>query len=72
MEIKAVLNSFLFISTYLMLSNLNLSDKFLAIYGFAGSLLSTVFLSPPRYVWGICGLFVAGGSLALFMQRRFV
>lgn len=55
-----------------MLSNLNLSDKFLALYGFAGSLVSTVFLSPPRYVWGICGLFVAAGSFGLFMQRRFV
>lgn len=51
---------------------LNLSDKFLAIYGFAGSLLSTIFLSPPRFVWGICGLFVAGGSFGLFMKNRFI
>ncbi len=49
-----------------------LQDKFLAIYGFAGSLVSTIFLSPPRYVWGIAGLFVAGGSLGLYMHNRFV
>ena len=55
-----------------MLGNLNLSDKFLALYGFAGSLVSTIFLSPPRYVWGICGLFIAGGSLGLYMKNRFV
>lgn len=51
---------------------LNLSDKFLAIYGFAGSLLSTIFLSPPRFVWGICGLFVAGGSLGMLLKNRFI
>lgn len=49
-----------------------LQDKFLAIYGFAGSLVSTIFLSPPRYVWGIAGLFVAGGSFGLFLHNRFV
>lgn len=49
-----------------------LQDKFLAIYGFAGSLVSTIFLSPPRYVWGIAGLFVAGGSFGLYLQNRFV
>jgi len=55
-----------------MLANLNISDKFLALYGFAGSLVSTIFLSPPRYIWGVCGLFVAGGSLAIYLQSRFV
>lgn len=51
---------------------LNLSDKFLAIYGFAGSLLSTVFLSPPRYVWGISGLVTAAASFGLFLKNRFI
>ena len=49
-----------------------LSSKFLAIYGFAGSLLSTVFLSPPKFVWGLCGLVVAGSSLAVFLNSRFI
>ena len=49
-----------------------LSDKFLAIYGLAGSLVSTVFLSPPKYVWGLCGAVVAGASLGLFLSHRFV
>ena len=52
--------------------SLNLEDKFLAIYGFAGSLVTTVFLSPPRFVWGIGGLFVTLGSVALFMKNRWV
>lgn len=51
---------------------LNLEDKFLALYGFAGSLATTVFLSPPRYVWGIGGLFVALGSAGLFIKNRWV
>lgn len=49
-----------------------ISDKFLAVYGFAGSLVSTVFLSPPKYVWGLCGLVVAGASFGLFLSQRFV
>lgn len=55
-----------------MLANLNLSDKLLAAYGFAGGLVSTIFLSPPRYVWGIAGLFVTAGSVGLFMKNRWV
>jgi len=49
-----------------------LSDKFLAIYGFAGSIISTVFLSPPKYVWGLCGTVIAGASLGLFLSHRFI
>lgn len=49
-----------------------LQDKFLALYGFAGSLISTVFLSPPRYVWGIAGLLITGGSFGLYLHNRFV
>lgn len=49
-----------------------LSEKLLALYGFAGSLVSAVFLSPPRYVWGIAGLFVAAGSAGLYLHNRFV
>ena len=49
-----------------------ISDKFLALYGFAGSLISTVFLSPPKYVWGLCGLVVAGASLGLYLSQRFI
>jgi hypothetical protein len=55
-----------------MLDKLNISDKILAVYGFGGSLVSTIFLSPPRYVWGITGLFVAGASAGLFMRNRWV
>ena len=49
-----------------------LSDKFLALYGFAGSLASTIFLSPPKFVWGLCGLVVAGASLGVFLHSRFI
>ena len=49
-----------------------LTDKFLAIYGFAGSLASAFFLSPPKFVWGLCGLVVAGASLGVFLNKRFI
>jgi hypothetical protein len=52
--------------------DLNLSDKFLAVYGFAGSLLSTIFLSPPRYVWGLSGLLVASASFGLLLKNRWI
>jgi hypothetical protein len=44
----------------------------LAIYGFAGSLISTIFLSPPKYVWGVSGLVISLASLALFMKNRWI
>ena len=49
-----------------------LTEKLLALYGFAGTLVSAVFLSPPRYIWGIAGLFVAAGSAGLYLHNRFV
>lgn len=49
-----------------------LSDKMLAVYGFAGSLLSSIFLSPPRYVWGISGLIIVSASFGLFLKNRWV
>lgn len=52
--------------------SLNLSDKMLALYGFAGSLLSGIFLSPPRYVWGVSGLLVTVASFGLFLRNRWV
>jgi hypothetical protein len=49
-----------------------LSAKFLAVSGFVGSLLSTIFLSPPRYVWGCCGLVITAASIGLYLRSRFV
>jgi hypothetical protein len=51
---------------------INLTDKMLAVYGFAGSLISSVFLSPPKYVWGISGLVITAASFGLFMKNRWV
>lgn len=44
----------------------------MALYGFAGSVLSTIFLSPPRYVWGVSGLLIAGASFGLLLRNRWI
>jgi flotillin len=35
-------------------------------------MLSAAFLTPPRYVWGVCGLVISAASLGLFVRSRFV
>jgi hypothetical protein len=49
-----------------------ITDKILALAGAAGSLVASIFLSPPKYVWGVSGLVIAATSLGLFLQNRWV
>jgi hypothetical protein len=49
-----------------------ITDKVLALAGAAGSLVASIFLSPPKYVWGVSGLVIAATSLGLFLQNRWV
>jgi len=50
----------------------DLSDSALATYGFAGGLISTFFLAPKKLLWGLTGLYLAGGAFAYFMRSRWV
>jgi hypothetical protein len=49
-----------------------IADKILGLVGAAGSLVASVFLSPPKYVWGVSGLVIAATSLGLILQNRWV
>lgn len=49
-----------------------ISDKILALAGTAGSLVASIFLSPPKYVWGLSGLVVATASFGVFLKNRWV
>ena len=51
---------------------LNIGDKIDAATSFVGKAFHTVFLSPPKYVWGVAGLAVAAASTAVFLQNRWV
>ena len=51
---------------------LNIFDKVDAVTGFVSKAFHTVFLSPPRYVWGLAGLAVAAASGAFYVQNRWV
>jgi len=50
----------------------HISDKILGLAGAAGSLVASIFLSPPKFVWGLSGLVVATTSLGIFLKNRWV
>jgi hypothetical protein len=49
-----------------------ISSKVLGAIGTVGSLVASIFLSPPQYVWGISGLVVAAASLGLVLRQQWV
>ena len=49
-----------------------ISDLILAAIGTAGSLVASVFLSPPKFVWGISGLIIAAAGFGLILRNRWV
>ena len=55
-----------------MVWNFDLSDKMLALYGFAGGLLSSIFLTPRRFVVAVTGGYLAAGALGMFLKSRWV
>ena len=50
----------------------DISGKIEAATSFVGKAFTTVFLSPPRYVWGLAGLSISAASLAMYVQNRWV
>jgi regulator of protease activity HflC (stomatin/prohibitin superfamily) len=49
-----------------------IANKILGGITAAGSLVASIFLSPPKYVWGISGLVVAASSLGLIIKNHWV
>lgn len=49
-----------------------IANKVLGAITAAGSLVASIFLSPPRYVWGISGLVIAASSLGLILKHNWV
>ena len=49
-----------------------IADKILGGITAAGSLVASIFLSPPKYVWGISGLVVAASSLGMIIKNHWV
>ncbi len=45
----------------------HITDKILGLAGAAGSLIASIFLSPPKYVWGVSGLVIAATSFGLYL-----
>ena len=38
----------------------------------AGGLLASIFLAPPQFVWGLCGLIIIAACLGLVLKRQWV
>jgi hypothetical protein len=49
-----------------------IADSVLAGITAAGSLIASIFLSPPKFVWGACGLVIAASAVGLFLRNRWV
>ncbi len=49
-----------------------ISTKLLGAIGAAGSLVASIFLSPPKYVWGVSGLVIAAASLGVLLKQHWV
>jgi hypothetical protein len=49
-----------------------ITDSILAGISAIGGLVASIFLSPPKYVWGISGLIMAAAGLGLIMKNRWV
>jgi len=48
------------------------ADKILGGLTAVGSLVASIFLSPPKYVWGISGLVIAATSLGIILKNHWV
>lgn len=49
-----------------------ISNTILSAVGAAGTLVASVFLSPPKYIWGVSGLIVAAASLGIILKHHWV
>lgn len=49
-----------------------ISGKLLSAIGAAGSLVASIFLTPPKYVWGVSGLVIAAASLGVLLRQQWV
>jgi len=49
-----------------------LTDKVLSGIVAAGTLVASVFLTPPKYVWGVSGLVIAASGLGLILKHHWV
>lgn len=49
-----------------------ISGKVLGALGTIGSLVASIFLSPPKYVWGVSGLVIAAASLGVLLRQQWV
>jgi hypothetical protein len=49
-----------------------IADSVLAGITAAGSLIASIFLSPPKFVWGACGLVIAACGVGLFLRNRWI
>ena len=49
-----------------------LTNKVLSGIAAAGSLVASIFLSPPKYVWGVSGLVIAASAFGLILKHHWV
>lgn len=49
-----------------------ISQKILSGVVAAGSFVASIFLSPPKFVWGISGLVVAAAAMGLILKQHWV
>ena len=49
-----------------------ITDTILAGVTAVGSLVASIFLTPPKYVWGVCGLVVAAAGGGMILRNRWV
>jgi hypothetical protein len=49
-----------------------ISEKILSGIVAAGTLVASIFLSPPKYVWGLTGLIVAAAGAGLILKQHWV
>ena len=49
-----------------------LTDKVLSGIIAAGSLVASVFLAPPKFVWGVSGLVIASSAFGLILKHHWV
>ena len=49
-----------------------ITDMVLAGITAVGSLIASIFLSPPKYVWGVSGLVIASAAFGLILKSRWV
>ena len=49
-----------------------ITDTILAGVTAVGSLVASIFLTPPKYVWGVCGLVVAAAGVGMILRNRWV